>query len=128
MIFSIVMVWMVNRHRRKELEIKTTVAMRALYKGVCDEDTLIACMGGHPLTAGEKVVRRFRRSISFLLAGVGYLVVLILRQKGIILSVDDYGNYGFRFTVASVLLAIGIAGMIAYVMERRRMNAEAAEK
>ena len=63
-----------------------------------------------------------------LLAGVGYLVVLILRQKGIILSVDDYGNYGFRFTVASVLLAIGIAGMIAYVMERRRMNAEAAEK
>ncbi len=124
MFVVILTTWIVNHNHRKELETKAEVAMRALYKDVCSEETLLAWMGSRPLSEKALLLRRLRWSITWGLAGAVYIALQILLQNDVIPHSEPLEYLVFKYFAGGALVAAGIAGVITFLIGRKMLNDE----
>lgn len=117
-----VIVWLNTRQRRREIEAKTEIAMKAIEHGVPLNDDLFSSHGKAftPKSIKEKVFAYLKNGCILTGLGIAFFAVAIICRQ-----ILREGVVGFIIP-GSIMLLLGIAFIVTYFIARRRFAAEIA--
>ena len=124
-------------HKRNILKIKKEILLREIEKGSIVDPEMLAKSLTNPVSEEQRLQNNLRNGIIFSIAGVVIAVATIIfyvylngiyaqRANGSTFNVDDLVPITLVVTlvlvVAAIVLGVGIAFLVSYFNQKKRMN------